>query len=354
MTESEKTRAAMLEHYRMYPKIEIEDIFKFLHQSSFGCEHMVSDCNAAVSYIERELERVGAFCDAVIEPLDGDYSRVHLGVIKSGISAKTLGALFCKSAKREESGTAALENKLAVLEELAREGKLPFTYGDVMAAISKWSEMGFAALHHSDTFRDEYRPAYRVIANEFIPFLPLFAKIDAMLGYGRVTLAIEGGSASGKSTLSAMLSDIYDCTVFHMDDFFLRPEQRTEERFNEPGGNVDRERFFDEVASPLKRGQAVCYRKFDCSTFTLSEPIKVEPKPLTVVEGAYSMHPTLADTYNLSVLLDISPELQKKRIEKRNSPEMAKRFFEEWIPLERVYFDAFGIKEKCDICIEIN
>ncbi len=354
MTESEKTRAAITEHCRAYPKIKIEDVFKFLHQSSFGCEHMVSDCNRAVAYIEHEFEMLGGSCTDAVEPLDGEYSRVHLGVIKNGISPKTFGALFCKSAKCEKSGMSALENKLAVFEDLVREGELQFTYEDVAAAICKWRERGFGALHHSDTFREEYRPAYRVIANEFVTFLPLLARIDTMLECGRVTLAIEGGSASGKSTLSTILSEIYDCTVFHMDDFFLRPEQRTAERFNEPGGNVDRERFLGEVVLPLKRGHAVCYRKFDCSTFTLSEPINVLPKPFTVVEGAYSMHPSLADTYSLSVFLDISEDLQKKRIEKRNSPFMAKRFFEEWIPLERKYFDAFGIKDKCDMCIEIR
>ena len=354
MRDNEKTRAAILEHCHTYPKIQIEDVFKFLHQSTFGCEHMVSDCNAAVLYVEREFGRCDASCTDAVEALDGDYSRVHLGVIRNGISPKTLGALFCESAKCEKADLQALENKLAVFEALVKEGELSFEPEAVATAISKWRENCFCALHHSDTFRDEYRPAYRVISNKFLPFLPLFVRIDAMLECGRVTLAIEGGSASGKSTLAGMLSDIYDCTVFQMDDFFLRPEQRTKERLSEPGGNVDRERFFDEVASPLKMGQAVCYRRFDCSTFTLSEPIKVEPKPLTVVEGAYSMHPSLADTYNLSVFLDVSPELQKKRIEKRNSPEMVKRFFEEWIPLERAYFDAFSIKDSCDICTRIK
>ncbi|MBQ8758231.1 MAG: hypothetical protein IJZ20_00890, partial [Clostridia bacterium] len=80
-----------------------------------------------------------------------------------------------------------------------------------------------------------------------MPFLPLFAKLDGMLLTGNVRLAVEGGSASGKSTLGALLESVYDCTVFHMDDFFLRPEQRTPERFAEIGGNVDRERFLSEV-----------------------------------------------------------------------------------------------------------
>ena len=59
-------------------------------------------------------------------------------------------------------------------------------------------------------------------------FAPLFEKIDGILKKGRVNLAIEGGSASGKSTLADMLTQVYDCNVFHTDDFFLQPYQRTE------------------------------------------------------------------------------------------------------------------------------
>ena len=44
-------------------------------------------------------------------------------------------------------------------------------------------------------------------------------------------VAIDGKCTSGKTTLASKLAEIYDCNVFHMDDFFLRPEQRTPERF---------------------------------------------------------------------------------------------------------------------------
>ena len=71
----------------------------------------------------------------------------------------------------------------------------------------------------------------------------LLSQLDKLLADGPIILAIDGGSASGKTTLSDSLANIYDCTVFHMDDFFLCPEQRTQERYAEPGGNVDRERF---------------------------------------------------------------------------------------------------------------
>lgn len=80
----------------------------------------------------------------------------------------------------------------------------------------------------------------------------------------RLLLAIDGGSASGKTTLAALLAQRYGCPVFHMDDFFLRPEQRTPQRLAEPGGNVDRERFFSEVLQPLRQGGPASYRRYDC------------------------------------------------------------------------------------------
>lgn len=185
-------------------------------------------------------------------------------------------------------------------------------------------------------------------------FLPLFEKIDAKLQSGRVILAIEGGSASGKTSLSKTLEEIYECTVFHMDDFFLRPEQRTPERFKEIGGNVDRERFLEEVLIPLKDGKPITYRPFDCTTFSLCPPIAVDLKKLIVIEGAYSMHKDLECFYDFSVFLSISPEIQKKRIEKRNTPLLAQRFFNEWIPLENTYFEKTDIKNRCDLTILVS
>lgn len=57
-------------------------------------------------------------------------------------------------------------------------------------------------------------------------------------------VAIEGGSASGKTTLGELLQNVYDCPVFHMDDFFLRPEQRTEARFTQPAATSTASAFW--------------------------------------------------------------------------------------------------------------
>lgn len=354
MKRREETKNALRQHFEKYPKLAVTDLFKFLYQSSFGCEHLVSDIASAKAYICKEAENACPVVGDLVEPLDGAYCRVHLDYLKEGLSADTFAKLFVLSGSHVEDGKECLEEKLSALWEMAQEGELPFSKAEVEEALEKWRGEGCPACHHSEVFRAAYAPAYRLMKQEYVRFLPLFAKIDSMLKQGRVTLAIEGGSGSGKSTLSELLSQVYDCTVFHMDDFFLRPEQRTPERFAEPGGNVDRERFLSEVLMPLHNNETVMYRRFDCGTFTILPPEAMEPSVLNVIEGAYSMHPELAKYYDLSVFLDITPELQKARITKRNAPELAKRFFAEWIPMEHRYFEHMKVMENCDIVISIS
>ena len=165
-----------------------------------------------------------------------------------------------------------------------------------------------------------------------------------------VIVAIDGKCTSGKTTLASQLAEIYDSNVFHMDDVFLRPEQRIPERFAEVGGNVDYERFHEEVLLPLKSGKAFSYRPFDCSTFTLAAPVTVAPKKLNVIEGTYSHHPYFGNPYDLKILLTVDEEIQRQRILERPA-FLHKRFFEEWIPMENRYFDGFAIPSEAGFII---
>ena len=165
-------------------------------------------------------------------------------------------------------------------------------------------------------------------------------QIDKLLAkQDMVIVAIDGKCTSGKTTLAAKLAEAYDCNVFHMDDFFLRRSQRTPARFAQVGGNVDYERFLEEVLLPLRAGKAFSYRPFDCGTFALGAPVAVTPKKLNIIEGTYSHHPYFGDPYDLKLLLTVEDETQRQRILERPA-FLHKRFFEEWIPMENRYFEA--------------
>ena len=162
---------------------------------------------------------------------------------------------------------------------------------------------------------------------------------DVLTQKDTVIVAIDGKCTSGKTTLASKLAELYDCNVFHIDDFFLRPEQRTPERFAEVGGNVDYERFQEEVLLSLRSGRSFSYRPFDCKTFTLSASVFVTPKRMNIIECTYSHHPYFGNPYDLKILLTVDDETQRRRILDR--PEfLHKRFFEEWIPMENRYFDT--------------
>lgn len=168
----------------------------------------------------------------------------------------------------------------------------------------------------------------------------------------RVLVAIDGRCAAGKTTLAASLRTVLDCNVFHMDDFFLRPEQRTPERLHQPGGNVDFERFLAEVLRPLHDGASVLYRPYDCHTQQLCAPVRAEVRPVNIIEGSYSCHPALWDLYDLHVFLSVSPEEQRHRIAARNGEEMLPMFTNVWIPMEEAYFAQFQVTERADLCRE--
>ena len=165
-----------------------------------------------------------------------------------------------------------------------------------------------------------------------------------------VTIAIEGSCTAGKTTLAGELAESFDCNVFHMDDFFLRPEQRTPERFAEVGGNVDYERFKEEVLLALKEGGEFSYCPFDCKSFTLSEPVQVKAKKLNIIEGSYSMHPFFGDAYDLKILLTVDPDLQQQRVLQRPA-FLHERFFTQWIPMENRYLSQFRIGDRADIIL---
>lgn len=163
-------------------------------------------------------------------------------------------------------------------------------------------------------------------------------------------IAIDGRCAAGKTTLAALLSEKTGCVVVHADCFFLRPEQRTEERLNTPGGNIDYERLKSEVMLPISRGEPFSYRRFDCKVMNFAENIFVENDKPIIIEGSYSCHPVLWDFYDLRIFLTTDYETQLKRIERRNGAERVSDFRDRWIPLEEKYFAAYRIAERCDLC----
>ncbi|MGJ9458319.1 uridine kinase family protein [Oceanobacillus sp. CF4.6] len=180
-------------------------------------------------------------------------------------------------------------------------------------------------------------------------FQPIIKTLEKQLEENdHLIVAIEGRCGSGKSTLSKILGGAFDCNVFHMDDFFLPFEMKTKERLAEPGGNVHYERFKEEVLNPLKNSETISYRPYNCAIRALDKPIHTSPKKITLIEGVYCLHPSLANAYDYKIFMTVESQTQLKRIAKRNGEEKLQMFINQWIPLEEHYFSSLDVEKQCD------
>ena len=169
---------------------------------------------------------------------------------------------------------------------------------------------------------------------------------------GKNLVAIDGKSGSGKSSLADLMKSEFDCNIFHMDDFFLPPPMRTSERLREIGGNVDYERFNDEIIKNSRQDKPFSYHIYDCKNDVFVDSPLIQPKKINIVEGVYSLHSLYRDVYDFKIYLTVSDDAQKARILKRNGEYMLNRYINEWIPLENAYFEHHDFENECDLVID--
>ena len=346
-------------HLHTHPAALPQDAVKFCYQAAYGGGHLITDPVRAAQYLA--AERAGLTQNPAMpltEPLGRGLVRLNLTSPEAAsLSDSAILRVFSSGAAhvlaREDNDTAFVQ-ALDQLTSLAKSGGTPFSADALAAYLDVYRAEGCPMVSHTPEYRTAYAPSYRVIEEQYVPFLPLIDRIDALLTSHPdrcVTVAIDGHAASGKTTCAALLSALYDCNVFHMDDYFLPFDRKTPERLAEPGGNVDYERFRAEVLDSILAGKPVVHAAFDCQSGTLLPPKTEGIKPLSIVEGSYAHHPYFGDAYDLRVAIDIDADTQRSRILARNGERMLAMFESRWIPMEHQYFDAHHIFENADMIL---
>lgn len=337
-----------------HPEARLQDYVKRIYQAEFGGGHMIEDEQKSLAFLKEEIAGLTEeqLQKPYLEPFCGTFACVNLSVSKE-LSPERINRLFVVSSTQvSEDAPARFDEKLWMLLALCEErgGLFPFSRAELEAYMKEFSGAGKPLLRHSEAYRRAYAPAYRVVRREFAQRLPLYLAIERCLKEkGRVSIAIDGDSAAGKTETARWLQMVYDCNVFHADDFFLPRELRTPEHLAEPGGNMDRVRFQKEICEPVQAGTPFSYRPFSCQTMRLGEPVPVEPKKINVFEGSYTMHPDLRGFYDVKVFLSIDPAQQRERILNRNGSKMLQSFTEQWIPMEKKYQEVMRVKEACGL-----
>ena len=352
----------LLNHAGKYHIMQPTDAVKLIYQATFGGGHLIKKQETALKNLRDEYSNMSHEVAKLYTESLGETSRIYLDSKLSENELSLIAKIFFASANHYSTGydsadeetKSRFHSRLGLLRELCRDGKFSFSISELDEYLSTYSAAGYPPVSHSEAYRNAYKPTYRVIDSRYIRLIDVLTAVSTIQKSSnkRIVVAIDGKCASGKTTAAELICEIFGGEIIHLDDFFLPPTMRTSERLSEPGGNLHRERFIDEVIPNLKNNKPFSYRQFNCSKMSYSgTPRQIPHCNLIICEGSYSLHPSFGKYYDIAIFSDINADEQIHRIRTRDGEYMLTRFINEWIPMENKYFDTFNIKSKCDYSI---
>lgn len=177
-------------------------------------------------------------------------------------------------------------------------------------------------------------------------------------------VAIDGRSGTGKSTIAEVVARSFGAAVLHSDDFYAAEISNSEwdarsgaERARD---GIDWVRLRREALLPLLDGNAASWHRFDFEggprsdgTYAVSPvPVRLEPRPIILMEGAYAARPELADLTGLTVLIEAPGPVRLARLAGREDPAILAEWQRRWAPAERHYFDGVRPPRSFDLVVQ--
>ena len=336
-------KSRLQEAIRQKPAMRQEDAVKFVFQAMLGVGHLLSSRKSAEAFVAREMEAQSADqAEPLFERLSPAWCRLNLRPAKAlGLPPEVIAGMMLASG-------GALSFTRQDVADFCRQLTLPGEGGGAVDAIpdEAWIPS------HSSAYREQYRPAYRVLSADWIPCIEAVRVIAEKEAAGkRLLVTLDGPCASGKTTLARNLAAVFRGQVVHTDDYVIPHRQKTPERLAVPGGNCDAERLAREVAVPFAQGFPVRYRRYDCRKDTLLPEEQLTETRVLILEGSYCNLPVLRACADVRLFLTAPWETREARLRVRESPASMQQFLDRWIPLENTYFEAFHLPDDGTILI---
>jgi len=161
---------AVEQQMRWFPQSTMQDIYKFFYQDRFGPGHMISDTAAAREYLQYELTQVAADTDSYAPPCEelgarGAYVRVHLWCVRENmLTEQQLLDAFIRSATPAKQPRRTWAEEWQHIARVAQESGMACTEEE--SHLLMQAAQCNRAVHHSDAYRQAYRPHYRIVRRD--------------------------------------------------------------------------------------------------------------------------------------------------------------------------------------------
>jgi hypothetical protein len=168
-TDPDPLIALLSKHITRRPGMGPRDVYKLLYQSVRGPEHLITSPEGFRQYLAEEWEALDAAGD---DPLtesirpDGSLLRLNLRPYKAAHGNLDQLAAACLETARRTWGTQEeLQQAWQSFVIACQSGLwLDLVLQEVEDFSSLLIEKNFPPAHHSERYRELYRPAYRLIA----------------------------------------------------------------------------------------------------------------------------------------------------------------------------------------------
>ena len=166
----ERVASLILAHLERYPASQIADVYKLLHQATFGIGHLIANKKTARAWLDHEIGLITpAAAGAVAEHIhpDGLIVRLHLRpYLGQGGSAKALLDAMVRAAGEMQGDPDILRQRWERLVDLCQPGgpcAERFALREVRLMGQVRAREGWPAVHHSRDYISAYQPVYRVL-----------------------------------------------------------------------------------------------------------------------------------------------------------------------------------------------
>ena len=162
----------MLNHLKKYPLMSVQDIYKLIYQAAMGPEHLIKDKDSSFDKLYFELEQIGSSSSQVLlEEIDpaGLLVRFNLFPFKenNGDPQKLFEAFF-QTALEFKPVPGNMNHYCDEVIHLVEKNIIIIDTIELKSFFQLKESHDFPAVHHSDIYRNAYRPAYRLILKELI------------------------------------------------------------------------------------------------------------------------------------------------------------------------------------------
>ncbi len=152
-------------HSNKYPNMKPADVVKLVYQNEFGGGHLIKDADRSLKMIRKELAECGIVrSEKLLQPIGNGLSRLYLSSAEAkNMDPAYINDIFVSSAQIHKGSSSSFKEKLNILTDRFDYFGFGFELEDLQEYLKDYAESGYPMVSHTDTYRNAYLPAYRVV-----------------------------------------------------------------------------------------------------------------------------------------------------------------------------------------------